>query len=180
MVGNMDNRPTDNAAPLEIERKYLIAFPDVEALTQNPNCTPVDIVQTYLKTEQPGETLRVRRWESEGRCVYIRTHKLRLTDMTCVEREGTISPEEYEALLARADPACRPIHKRRYRLNENGFCYEIDVYPEWTDRAILEIELRSEDQEIVLPDCVSVIREVTGDRRYTNHALSRRNQPWPD
>ena len=65
-------------------------------------------------------------------------------------------------------------------MNEGGFCYEIDVYPEWTDRAVLEIELEREDQAVVLPDWVSVLREVTEDPRYTNHALSRRDQPWPD
>ena len=166
--------------PLEIERKYLIGFPDLEALEKNPDCVRVDILQTYLKTNVPGESLRVRRWESGGQCLFIRTYKRKLTGMTREEIEDELSPEEYEALLSQADPDCRPIRKRRYRLNENGLCYEIDVYPEWTDRAILEIELKSEDQSIILPDCVSIIREVTDDARYTNHALSRRNQPWPD
>ncbi len=168
------------ALPLEIERKYLIAYPDLAALERHPGCQRVDIVQTYLKTEVSGETARVRQWESEGQCLFFSTRKRTVSDMTRVELEEQITPEAYQALLARADPDCRPIRKRRYRLSENGLCYEIDVYPEWTDKAIMEIELTSEDQTVVLPDCVTVIREVTGDRRYSNHALARRHIDWPD
>ncbi|MBR3504966.1 MAG: hypothetical protein IKO07_12120 [Clostridia bacterium] len=168
------------AAPLEIERKYLIAWPDVAALERNPDCERVDIVQTYLRTDDPRDTLRVRRWESGGKCVYIKTYKRKLTALTRIEREEEIAEADYEALRARPDPDCRPIVKRRYRVKENGFCYEIDVFPEWTDRAILEIELTGEDQPVLLPDWVSVIREVTDDPRYTNRALARRNRPWPD
>ena len=51
--------------------------------------------------------------------------------------------------------------------------YEIGFYPEWQDKAIMEIELRSETQKIVFPDCVKVIREVTGEKAYTNHALAK-------
>ena len=179
MRDDTETRPA-GGLPLEIERKYLIAMPDLAALENSPNCARVDIVQTYLKTESPSESLRVRRWESEGRVLYIRTYKRKITGMTRVELEDELSREAYEALVRQADPACRPIIKRRYRLNENGFCYEIDVYPEWTDKAILEIELAREDQAVVLPEWAVLLREVTDDPRYTNHALSRLDQPWPD
>ena len=170
----------DKALPLEIERKFLITCPDLAALERRPNCQRVDIVQTYLKTADSAESARVRLWESEGRRTYFSTRKRTINAMTRVEVEEEITPEAYEALLGQADPDCRPIRKRRYRLHENDLCYEIDVYPEWTDRAILEIELASEDQAFVLPDCVTLIREVTEDRRYTNHALARRGVAWPD
>ena len=38
----------------------------------------------------------------------------------------------------------------------------------------MEIELRTEKQEIVFPDCVKVIREVTDDDSFSNHALAKR------
>ena len=180
MEDKTNNERRGGGLPLEIERKYLIAYPDLAALEANPNCVRVDIVQTYLKTAHPGESLRVRRWESGGQCRHIRTYKRKITGMTRIELEEDIAPEAYQALLAQADPDCRPIVKRRYRVSENGLLYEIDVYPEWTDRAVLEIELESEAQVVVLPDWVTVLREVTEDPRYTNHALARRDQPWPD
>ena len=75
--------------------------------------------------------------------------------------------------MVEADPAFRQIHKERYCLSENGFYYEIDIYPEWKDKAIMEIELHSEDQEIVFPEGMDVIREVTDDPSYSNHELAR-------
>ena len=43
----------------------------------------------------------------------------------------------------------------------------------WDDEAILEIELTKEGQEITLPDWVTVIKEVTGDERYTNASIAK-------
>ena len=51
--------------------------------------------------------------------------------------------------------------------------FEIDVYPFWKDRAIMEIELDDEGQEIVFPPEIQIIAEVTTDRRYTNSSLAK-------
>ena len=45
--------------PFEIERKYLIEYPDLEWLENNPTCQKVEIIQTYLKSAQ-GDEVRVR------------------------------------------------------------------------------------------------------------------------
>ena len=60
----MHQSQPDGGAPLEIERKFLIAYPDLAALERNPACRRADILQTYLKTADSAETARVRRWES--------------------------------------------------------------------------------------------------------------------
>ena len=90
-----------------------------------------------------------------------------------VEIEQRLSQEEYIALMVQADPAFRPIHKQRYCLSENGLYYEIDIYPDWKEKAVMEIELHDENQEIVFPEGIDVIREVTGDPAYSNHELAR-------
>ena len=159
--------------PMEIERKYLIAYPDVKALEKLPNCRRVDIVQTYLQCDADEEEVRIRQRGYDGNYIYFKTRKRKVDAVRRVELEERLTQEEYLALLVQADPACRPIHKQRYCLSENGLYYEIDVYPEWQDKAIMEIELRSETQKIVFPDCVRVIREVTGEEAYSNHALAR-------
>lgn len=159
--------------PMEIERKYLIAYPDVKALEKLPNCRRVDIVQTYLKCENGEEEVRIRQRGYDGNYIYFKTRKRRLSDLKRVEVEERLSQEEYLSLLVQADPACRPIHKQRYCLSDNGMYYEIDVYPEWQDKAIMEVELRSDTQKVIFPDCVKVIREVTDDPAYSNHHLAR-------
>ena len=159
--------------PLEIERKYLIARPDLRTLEQLPNCERVDIIQTYLKSADPSEEVRIRQRGSHGSFIYFMTRKRRTGDLRRVEIEERLSQEQYLSLMVDADPAFRPIHKERYCLSENGLYYEIDIYPEWADTAIMEIELHSEDQPIVFPDGIDVIREVTDDPSYSNHELAR-------
>ncbi|MBR3429766.1 MAG: AAA family ATPase [Clostridia bacterium] len=159
--------------PMEIERKYLIFRPRLQTLEQMPNCECVDIVQTYLKSEDPAEERRIRQRGSNGSYVYFMTRKRKTDGIKRVEIEERLSQEEYIALLVEADPAYRTIHKKRYCLSENGLYYEIDIYPEWKDKAIMEIELHDEDQKIVFPEEIDVIREVTSDPAYTNHEIAR-------
>ena len=159
--------------PMEIERKYLIARPDLGTLERMPNCERVDILQTYLKSGDPAEERRIRQRGSHGSYVYFMTRKRKAEGIGRVEIEERLSQGEYISLLVEADPAFRPIHKERYCLSENGLYYEIDIYPEWKDQAIMEIELHSEDQKIVFPDNIRVIREVTGESAFSNRELAR-------
>ena len=159
-------------SPMEIERKYLISRPNLRTLEQMPNCERVDIIQTYLKSDDPDEEIRIRQRGSNGHYIYFMTRK-KASGLKRVEIEKRLSQEEYLTLMVDADPAFRPIHKERYCLSENGLYYEIDIYPDWKDKAVMEIELHDEKQEIIFPEGVDVIREVTGDPAYSNHELAR-------
>ncbi len=160
-------------APMEIERKFLIARPDPLQLAAMPHCEKVDIVQTYLKTDQASEDLRIRQRGANGHFIYYKTRKKRISSMKRVEEEEKLTQEQYLSLMVQADPAFRPIHKERYCLSANGLYYEIDLYPDWPEQAIMEIELHSEDQEITFPEGIRVIREVTEDNAYSNRELAR-------
>ena len=160
-----------NTNGLEIERKYLIAMPDQEELER---CAQVSrIVQTYLLHPSPYVTARVRRRGQEGDWHYYHTEKTRISDRTRIENEREIDLAEYEALLAQADPERNEIHKLRWVLPWKGQSFEIDIYPFWDDRAIMEIELEDEEQSVEFPPQIRVLREVTADVRYTNSALSK-------
>ena len=159
--------------PMEIERKFLIEYPDTKALLARPNCQKVDIIQIYLTCDNDAEEMRIRQRGQDGHYIYFKTTKRKLGNGTRVEIEQRLSAEEYLELMPLADPACRPIVKQRYCLTENGTYYEIDIYPEWKKQAIMEIELRSIDQPITFPEGINVIREVTDDDAFSNHALAR-------
>ena len=157
--------------PLEIERKFLIRYPDVQWLERQPNCRQVDILQTYLLTKE-GDELRVRQRGENGSYVYYKTLKRRVSDLSRIEVEERLSQDEYLRLLINADPSRRPIHKKRYCLVYENQYLEIDLFPFWKDQAIVEIELSSEDTPILFPPELEVIREVTDDPDYTNAALA--------
>jgi len=164
-------------APMEIERKFLIERPSLHTLETLPNCERVDIIQTYLKTDKDTEELRIRQRGANGHYIYFKTRKKKLSGMKRIEEEERLTQEEYISLMIQTDPAYRPIRKERYCLSENGLYYEIDIYPDWPDKAIMEIELYSENQEIEFPEGIDVIREVTNDGAYSNHELARIRQP---
>ena len=159
--------------PMETERKYLIEYPDVRALEGMPNCQSVDILQAYLRSEIPGETIRIRQRGREGNYVYFKTRKRRLEDGRRIEMEERLTKNEYLELLMQADPDYRPIRKQRFCLSENGLYYNIDIYPQWKDTALMEIELYSGEDEVRFPEGIRVIREVTGEKEYTNPSIAR-------
>ena len=159
--------------PFEIERKYLIEYPNVEWLESLPNCQKVDIIQTYLKVEK-GEEVRVRQRGSGGHYIYYQTRKTRVNDYKRIEIERRITKDEYLNLLMNADTSLGQIRKDRYCLTYNNQYFEIDVYPFWDDRAIMEIELRDMNEEVRFPDEIKVIKEVTNDPEYKNSSIARR------
>ena len=161
----------ENAIPLEIERKYLIRLPD-EGKLDKLALGRDWIEQTYLLAEA-GTTERVRSRRSPGGTpVYTHTVKKRRSAVTREELESEIGQSEYEALLRRADPTLRVICKTRWRIPYEGHILEVDRFPFWADRAILEVELGSEAEPVALPDWAGLIREVTEDEAYTNRAMA--------
>lgn len=159
---------------LEIERKYLIRMPDEARLSAMPGCEVWDIVQTYLMDGEDMSTRRVRSIQTGDRVQYIHTVKRHMSAMSSREWEAEVSREEYDRLLQERNPALRAIHKRRYRVPHAGQLLEIDVYSFWYDRATLEIELASEEQQVILPDWLSIVRELTGEAAYKNRCLAER------
>ena len=158
--------------PMEIERKYLIEYPDLKWLESLPSCRKVDIIQTYLLSKE-GEELRVRQRGENGSYIYYKTLKRRVSDLARIELEERLSQGEYLRLLMEADPARRPIRKTRYCLTWENRYYEIDLYPFWTDRAIVEVELSDENEPVRLPKKLKLIREVTDDEAYKNASLAK-------
>lgn len=159
--------------PIEIERKFLIEYPDLAWLGSLPNCRRVEIIQTYLKSED-GDEIRVRQRGADGHYLYFHTVKRKVDEGKRVEIERRVTKEEYLSLLKDADTGMRQIRKTRYCLTYENRYFEIDVYPFWQDRAIAEIELSEENEEIAFPEQIRVIKEVTHDASYKNAALAQR------
>lgn len=158
--------------PLEIERKFLIEYPDIAWLEKLPNCRRVEIVQTYL-TSAEGEELRVRRRGEGEHFIYTLTAKRKPVGAKRIEVERRLSRDEYLERLQEADPHRHPIEKTRYCLTYKNQYFEIDIYPFWQDRAIVELELCDERDEIKMPPELKIIREVTEDAAYKNSALAK-------
>lgn len=157
--------------PFEIERKFLIEYPDISWLESMPNCQKIEIIQTYLKADN-GDEVRVRQRGTDGNFIYFQTTKRKVSDVKRVEVERRLSKDQYLKLLMDADTQKRQIRKTRYCLTYESQYFEIDVYPFWNDKAIVELELSDEKAEIVFPEKIRVIKEVTDDESYKNASLA--------
>ncbi len=158
--------------PVEIERKYLIEYPDIDFLESISNCSRVEIIQTYLKAPE-GEEIRVRQRGVDGNYTYYHTRKMKSGTAKRIEMEERITKDEYLTMLMNADTESHQIRKTRYCLTYNNKYYEIDVYPFWQDKAVMEIELLHENDTVEIPEFIKVIRDVTGVKEYSNANLAR-------
>jgi len=158
--------------PFEIERKFLIYYPNVKELETLPNCTKVNIVQTYLKSNDDTER-RIRARGIDGDYLYYLTEKRKISNLKRVEVERKLTQDEYLALLMESDNKLHTIQKTRYCLSENSQYFEIDLYPEWDNQAIMEIELSSEEEMINVPSWIKIIEEVTNDESYKNYQMAK-------
>lgn len=155
--------------PIEIERKFLIKRPTEEQLKEH-ECVKSQIVQTYLTKTCDNIERRVRQRGIDGDFSYFYTEKKIMTETSREEVERRITKDEYLQFLTEGIATVR---KDRYCFFYENQYFELDIYPMWEDEAILEIELTKEGQEITLPDWVTVIKEVTGDERYTNASIAK-------
>ncbi len=157
--------------PYEIERKFLIEYPDINWLEKNKNCKKLEIVQTYLISNND-EEVRVRQRGNNGNYIYTQTTKRNINNLKRIEIEKRLSKDEYLELLMNINPSKHPIRKTRYCLIYKNQYFEIDIYPFWNDKAIVEIELNSENQKIEFPSKLKIIKEVTDDNNYKNSELA--------
>lgn len=164
---------------IEIERKFLIKLPDTDYVSSLEGCTVREIVQTYLHTDDAER--RIRKITEHGEVTYVYTEKRHIQGalISRFEDEREITAEEYAALYSEAK---MELTKTRYSFPYSGRVIEIDVYPDevggefFRGRAILEIEMESEDEELHIPDFIDVIEEVTGRKEYSNKKLAEKNK----
>lgn len=162
-----------NEQHYEIERKYLIKRPDVAELNSFPGAVRYEIEQIYLPRDSEGNSPRIRRRICNGVIECFYTVKRRINALKRVEDEKRIEPEVYDALRRTAGERPVAISKTRYCLPYNGRVVEIDIYPFWEKTAVAEVEMESEDEEVLLPDIINVIRDVTGEKRFLNRDMAK-------
>lgn len=157
----------------EIERKFLVNPEEEDALRSFlTELKPVFITQAYLSEKEPG-LLRVRISEyGEDQSEAILT----------IKGSGLMSRKEFEfpIPLDQADEMMDTlgkalVMKKRYKIPFKGHTFEVDMFYA-NNQILIEVELRSEDEKVDLPDWVG--QEVTHDKRYSNASIARNGWPW--
>lgn len=154
---------------IELEKKLLIEYPDIDKLAKYPVCK-CHIEQTYLICNNGSH--RIRKRICKDTVAYFETLKIRIDDSKCIEHEGIISEEEFNLLMQNKNPDKNTIIKDRYNFLYDGQYFELDVYPFWQEEAVIELELRDENQHFTLPPEIKLIKDVSEDYTYKNNYLA--------
>jgi CHAD domain-containing protein/CYTH domain-containing protein len=155
------NRP---ACVAEIERRFLLR--DVPAMAR-PFAVQ-EIEQGWL----PGTRFveRIRPIGEAGQPVTYRTTRP-VTERSPGAPEGEVAATLFEEIWPLT--AGRRVRKRRHVVPDYGLQWEIDQF---LDRDLVMAEVAgSEEAAVALPEWLApyVLREVTGERQFTNRALAR-------
>ena len=160
------------AIGIETERKLIIKMPDFSTIMSEEGYQRSEITQIYFASEC-GVTHRVRKRVFQNKTAYTETKKTRISQMSVIEEENEISKAEYDTLLSTLFVVGR-LTKTRHIFTYLEHTIEIDVYPEWTKSCVLEVELGSEDETLILPSYIEMLRDVSGSREYSNHTMSQK------
>ena len=152
---------------IEIERKFLLKDATWRHEVTMP---PRSLTQGYIMRGQGGPTVRVRIADDAA----FLTIKGKTKGADVLERsefEYAVPVEDAQAMLEEFCDS-RVVKKLRYHVKgEDGFLWEIDEYLDLNSGLFTaEIELPDADTSFLKPEWLG--EEVSGDKRYSNGALS--------
>ena len=158
---------------IEIERKFLLkSIPDGK-----PSET-IKIKQWYLKVDGIWE--RARSMESNISGIkWVHTIKTRNSDSSNIEEERDLSKDEFDDFVKRCKGSkqnAKYITKQRRIYPDGNLKWEVDVFSQKCHIIVAEVEIPTEDYELVIPDFIQKknLLEVTGMKQFSNRSLSNR------
>lgn len=149
----------------EIERKFLLR--KGSSVPTPKNFVKLNIKQGYIHAEK-GKQVRVRITNN-------------LLGNVCIKFTNTIVRDEFEYQIPLKDAkvmyemAPLKVEKKRISFNRK-VNYDIDTYP--NGLVVVEVEFKTLDQmnKWVKPDWLGI--EITGNNRYSNITLAKKNLKW--
>lgn len=155
---------------IEIERKFL--------LKKLPIIAPDDKIivhQYYLKTKNGWE--RARSYDSlKNGKIYVHTIKTPVDKFSNIEEEKELTPSEFVSFIKKCEKNNSSfIRKMRYIYEVGDLKWEVDKFIDLS-LIIAEIEIPSEDWDLVIPDFIEKIKllEVTELKQFSNRSLSQK------
>ena len=153
-----------------IQKKFLVKYPSEKTLTdlmKKKLAVRVEITQIYLNSSK-GTEIRIRQQGINGKYTFFKRIK---TKSAC--EEISITAEEYLNLqMDNSDGLSRIIRKTRYYFISDNQYFQLDIFPFWKDKALLELKVNKSCTKIPFPKILEKIAEVTDDKNYLNFHLA--------
>lgn len=157
------------------QKKYLVKKVSHQYLEQDKGiqAQSLELKQTYLQTVDPQLERRIRRVNYLENSIYYYTEKGK-DRLVIPGRDMKITKDEYLRYQEQKLPGTSPITKQRWYFSINNLYYQYDEFPEWNQYAILEVQITNLQKEIVIPEGMEVIRDVTFDTSLCNASLAKK------
>lgn len=163
--------------PIKHQKKYLIKKPSSSLFTYNLPIEKVDIIQSYLRSSKKSER-KIRQVCKNGNFFYYYSEKNYISGSGYLVCERRITDREYLTYLTEVDPLMCPIKKQRLFFIYQNQYFTIDIFNFWSDTAILELDLTSENSNIEIPESIEVIKDVTNSPDYRNYYIAKQQGFW--
>lgn len=167
----------DRLAPDSIKRKFLV----VEVYPEKfPKYEEFIVLHDYLNvpaTEPADTQIRIRKRGKKGAWNFSHTTRHKVAGKK-IETRMQISDREYSAYRKHRDPSRSTLYKRRRCFMFGKQYYHLDFYEAGCPSACRNLMLMETyttvpvGQDLSLPDCVKVAKEVTGDLGYSMYHLA--------
>lgn len=160
--------------PVEIFKKYLVEINDevIEKVKSETNVSYVHILQHYLNSPE-GIEKRIRKREKDGNTIYYYSEATQLTPNTRIKRDRILSERQYNDFSADINRDLNIVDKERYGFIENNRFFKLDIFSFDKTKALLSVQIPSEQEKVVIPDYFNVLKEVTDDVNYKNYYLAK-------
>jgi thymidylate kinase len=167
-----------NPYSMKKQRKFTIDLQQSDlSFINDEECTKIKIDQTYFDNDNKdlGYENRLRKRTYSGGCTYYLTvQKKQENGLAKVVTDKKISEKEYLKLLS-TNNTKHSLSKTRYTFIKNKQYLRLDVFDHQSDLAILEIEPTDENDDVIFPDNLHVIEEVTNNPDFQNIFLAKQD-----
>ena len=162
-----------DAYPIEKYHKYLIEVNDeiLARFTAEDNYSDAHIIQYYLLSDD-GYEKRIRERHIGEDVLYTYSEANYLSTNERIKTDRVLTSREYNEHKRQIDHSIEMTDKMRYSFINNDLFYKLDVYDFDKTKGILSVADNGE-AEIVLPDYVTVLKDVTDDIQYKNYYLAK-------
>lgn len=157
--------------PIQKQYKFLVDKIDLDGL-KDKHLVKLELEQFFVDATTNQNTM-VRKTTKDGDSTYSRTIK-RDTDVASerITTSRKISDREYAELLK--ENMDLPIKKCRYCFTYGKQYYRLDVFEKPTNLVILETDLTNKSKDVIIPDFISIKKDITDDLDYRNASLYRK------
>lgn len=167
-----------NPYSMKKQRKFAIDLQQSDlSFINDEECTKIKIEQTYIDNNNKdlGYETRLRKRTYGDECTYYFTvQKKQGNGLSKIVTDKKISEKEYLKLFA-TNNTKSSLSKTRYTFVKHKQYLRLDIFDNQNDLAILEIEPNDENDDVILPDSLHVIEEVTNNPDFQNKFLAERD-----